>query len=260
MSRLTGGIRLFAAVARTAIEKKIRYPAAALAYYAFVSFVPLLVLVFAVVGERLAVELSRTAPQLLTPPVRELVNQSITTANGRTGAGLLAVFVIGWSSTNFVGDVRTVVDRIEGDDEGTLGEWLRDAAVILGSIATAAVAIVVTSILFALPPAGPAVEVAAFLGLWVVLAGTFVPLYYVPSRVVTSPTAALPGAVVVSFAWTVLHTFLHFYSVNAGRYAIYGVLSGIVIVLTSLYLAASALLTGIVVNAELATASIERER
>ncbi|SEO40760.1 membrane protein [Halogranum amylolyticum] len=251
MTRLAGGVNVLTAVARTTIEKKIRYPAAALAYYAFVSFVPLLVLVFAVVGERVAVELSQTAPQFLTPPVRELVYQSITTANGRTGAGLLAVLVIGWSSTNFVGDVKTVVDRIEGDDEGNLGEWLRDAVVILGSIGLAAVAIVATSILFALPPAGLAVEVAAFLGLWLTLAATFVPLYYVPSRAVTSPTAALPGAVVTSFAWTTLHTFLHFYSVNAGQYAIYGVLSGIVILLTSLYLAASALLTGIVVNAEL---------
>ncbi|MFC6725889.1 YhjD/YihY/BrkB family envelope integrity protein, partial [Halobium palmae] len=104
MARLTDALEFFVGVARVTIEEKIRYPAAALAYYAFVSFVPLLLLAFAAVGRRLAVELSRTAPQFLTPPVRELVNRSITTATGRTGASLLGVVVLGWSGANFVGD------------------------------------------------------------------------------------------------------------------------------------------------------------
>lgn len=258
MGRLADGVGLVATVARVTLEEKIRYPAAALAYYAFVSFVPLLLLAFAAVGPRRATALSRTAPQFLTPAVRRLVNQSITTGTDRTGAGVLAVLVLIWSGANFVGDVRTVVERIEGASGGTLRHWLRDAVVILGSIGTAILAVGATSVLFALPPTGLADELGGFLGLWVALAVAFVPLYYVPSQVVTSPAAALPGALVASLGWTVIHTATHFYAVNADQYAIYGVLSGVVVIFTGLYLAASVLLVGIVVNAAVASGAYAR--
>ncbi|SFK64590.1 membrane protein [Halogranum rubrum] len=255
MLQLFGYLSLFRTSFRVALKQKIRYPAAALAYYAFVSFAPLLVLTFAAVGRPLAVEFSRVAPSFLTPPVRKLVTQSITTANGRTGAGVLAVLVLGWCGANAVGDIRTVIEQIEGTAQNRLRDLVRDSVVILGSIGLALLAVATTSILFALPPAGPLVELASFFGLWVTLAVVFVPLYYVPSRVVATPRAALPGALTASFGWTVLNTALHFYSTHAGQYAIYGVLSGIVILLTSFYLAASLLLTGIIVNDQRQTES-----
>lgn len=259
MDRLTDGVDLFVAVARVTIEEKIRYPAAALAYYAFVSFVPLLLLAFAVIGRRLAVELAQTSPQFLTPPVRELVNRSIATATGRTGASLLAVVVLGWSGANFVGDVRTVVNQVEGNSGGTLRDWVRDGAVIFGSIGTAILAVAATSVVFTLPPAGPLVGFAGFVGLWLALTVAFVPLYYVPSQVVTSPQWALPGAITASFGWALLHAAFHFYATNAGQYAVYGVLSGVIVLLTGLYLAASLLLIGIVVNAQVAERSEHRD-
>jgi membrane protein len=69
---------------------------------------------------------------------------------------------------------------------------------------------------------------------------------------VGSPRRALPGAVVASFGWAALQTGIQFYATHAGRYAIYGTLSGVIILLTSLYIAAALLLIGIVVNAKVA--------
>jgi membrane protein len=251
MARLLDGLGFVTTIARIAITEKIRYPAAALAYYAFVSFVPLLLLVFATVGRQLATELARTAPQFLTPPVRQLVDRSLTTATGRTGAGVLAVLVLGWSSANTVGDIRTVIARIEDANGGTVRSLVRDAVVILGSLGLAILAILATSLLSALLPAGLAVNVVRFLCLWLVLSVAVVPLYYVPSSVVTSPTAALPGAVTAALGWTVLHTAVRFYATNADQYAVYGVLGGVIILLTSLYLAAAVLFTGIIINAQI---------
>lgn len=248
MPRFLEYLSLLRATFRIALKQKIRYPAAALAYYAFVCFAPLLVLAFAAVGRQLAIDLSQVAPSFLTPPVQELVTQSVTTASGRTGAGVLAVLVLGWGGANVVGDIRTVIKQIEGAGHDQLRYLLRDTIVILGSIALALLAVATTTLLFALPPASPLIELAAFFGLWATLTVAFVPLYYIPSSVVTTPRAALPGALTASFGWTVLHTGLHFYSTHAGQYAIYGVLSGIVILLTSFYLAASLLLTGIIIN------------
>lgn len=245
-----GSVEFVAVVVRTSLEENIRYPAAALAYYGFVSFVPLLVLVFAAAGGRLSAEFSRAVPQFVTPAVRELVERSVTTAAGRTGAGVFAVLVLGWSSASLVGDLLTVIERVEGDSEATLGTQIRDGLVILGSLGTAILAVVGISILFAALPTSPFVELAGFAGLWFALVVSFVPLYYVPSGAVTSPTAALPGAVTAAFGWAALHTFFRYYATNAGQYAIYGVLSGVIIILTGLYLAASILLIGVIVNAQ----------
>ncbi|MWG34703.1 YihY/virulence factor BrkB family protein [Halomarina oriensis] len=253
MDRLVDGVELVETIVRVTLAEKLRYPAAALAYYAFVSFLPLLLLVFVAVGPVLATDLSRVAPQFLTPAVRQLVNQSIRTGTERNGAGVLAVLVVLWSAANFVGDVRTVVERVEGTVESTVRHWLRDAVVVLGCLGTAILAVGATSILFALRPTGVFNQFAAFVGLWVVLAVTFLPLYYVPSTVVRSPRAALPGAVVTSLGWTLVYTGIHFYAVNAGQYAVFGVLSGVVVIFTALYISASALLVGIVVNVAVAT-------
>lgn len=249
MGRLADVIELLVVLARTAHEKEIRYPAAALAYYAFVSFVPFLVLVFAVVGEQLVATLSRSGPPFLTPAVQRLVTRSLTTASGRLRGGLLAILVLLWSGANVVGDVRAVVRRIEGTDELTPWSRLRDGIAILGGLGLAILGIVATSILFAFPPAGRLYGLPGFVVLWTTLAAAFVPLYYVPSELLTAPVEALPGAAAASFGWTVLHTAVLFYAANAGQYAVYGVLSGVIVVLTSLYAAAAVLLTGIIVNA-----------
>ena len=255
MGWLADGIDLVTALARAVHEEKIRYPAAALAYYAFVSFVPLLLLVFVVIGEQLASELSQTAPQFLTPEAHRLVGRSLTTASGRTGAGLLAVLVLGWSSANVVADIRTVVKRIEGPIEGSPRSWTRDAIGILGGLGLAILGLILTSTFFELPPSGPFFGLAGGVTLWLALTVAFVPLYYLPSGLVASPTAALPGAGTASLGWTILHTAVLFYTGHADQYAVYGVLSGVIIILTSLYLAATVLLTGIIVNAWIARGS-----
>jgi membrane protein len=254
MGRLSGGVEFLAALVRTAYEEEIRYPAAALAYYAFVSFVPLLLLTFAVTGDRLVAELSRTTPLFLAPQVERLVDRSLATASGRTGAALLSVFVLGWSGVNVVGDFLAVVRRIEDTGPRRLGRRVRDGVVILGGLDVAILAVVATSALFEFPVAGPAFGLGGVVVLWSALTLAFVPVYYVPSDLVPSPRGALPGAAVAALGWTGIHTGVQFYASNAEQYAVYGVLSGVIVILTSLYLAAAVLLTGIIVNARLVRA------
>lgn len=239
-------------VARTADEHDVKYPAAAMAYYAFVSFLPLLVFLVAVFGEGFAVEIRGAIPRFLTPEARQLVAESLTTASGRTGATALAVAALAWSAANVAVDFQTVVERVEEVAERPLRYQLRDSVVVLGSIGLAILSIIVTSAIFGTLPAGLLVEFVGFAVLFVALVVAFVPLYYVPSRAVTAPSNALAGAVTAAFGWTVIHAGVQFYAVHATRYAIYGVLSGIMVILTSLYFAAIVLMVGIIVNATLA--------
>lgn len=252
MKRLGRAVGAAFTVARVAEENDVKYPAAALAYYAFVSQIPLLVLVLAVFGDRLIARIQVTTPAFLTPNARQLMYEALTTASGRAGAALLAVVVLAWSGANIVVGFQTVVDRVEPGVGGSLLGQLRDAGSILGSFGLVIVAIVLTNVVFALLPNSwialygePVVQFSA-------LTIAFLPLYYAPSRVVTSPSDALPGALTAAFGWTVLLTVVQFYAANASRYALYGVLSGIIIILTGLYVAAVVLMVGVVVNTVIA--------
>lgn len=251
MGRLADALEVATTVTRVAYEQDIKYPAAALAYYAFVSFIPLLLLVFAVIGEQLAVQIAMTTPRFLTHEAQQLVYDAMTVATGRTGAGLFALVVLAWSGTNVVVSFQAVIERIENTAKRSLSDQFRDAVIILGSFGLAIVSIIFTSTLFALLPAAPLVGFAGFLVLIGALTVAFLPLYYIPSRLATSPSAALPGALTAAFGWTVIHTAIQFYTANAAKYAIYGVLSGVIIILTSLYIAAGVLMVGIIVNATL---------
>lgn len=252
MGRLAEYVGVARTVAHVTHDCQVKYPAAALAYYGFVSFVPLLLFVFAVVGQQFAMEVAARAPRFLTPAARQLVYEALTTASGRAGAVLLAAGVLGWSGANVAVDFLTVVERVEDAPTGSLAEQLRDGVVVLGALSLAIVTIVLTNVLFAGVADGPLGALAEFAVLFLALAVTFVPLYYAPSGVVTSPRGAMPGAVTTAAGWTVLHAAVQFYAGSAAQYAIYGVLSGVIVILTSLYLAAVVLMVGVVVNATLA--------
>jgi len=249
MARLTRLVRAALTVLRTADDHDVKYPAAAMAYYAFVSFLPLAVLVLAVLGESLAIDIQQTTPRFLTPEAQALVYEGLTAASGRAGAAVLAMAVIAWGGANVVLGFQTAVERVEERDGDPLRDQLRAAASILGSLAIAIVLIVLTSVTFALLPSGSPFAFVGHAVLLLALTVAFLPMYTVPSREVSRFVEAIPGAFTGAAGWTVLLTVVQVYAANAASYAVYGVLSGIIIILTSLYLGAIFLMLGLVVNA-----------
>lgn len=253
MTRLTESLDFAKTVAGVMYELDVKYPATALAYYAFVSFVPLLLLVIAVLGRQLAIEIYVESARFVTPATQGLIYEALTTASGRTGAVVLSIVAIAWGGANVAVGFLTVVERVEDVTERRLRIQLRDAVVVLGTLGVAMIAIFLLSLLLAVSSAGRLGTLGGFALLLIVLTVTFLPLYYVPSRVAASPSAALPGAFTTACGWTVLHGGIQFYTSNAAQYALYGVVSGIILILTTTYLAAFVLMMGVVVNAALAT-------
>lgn len=253
MTKLTEWLSTAGVVTRIAYDSDIRYIATSLAYYAFIALMPVLLLVFILFGRQLARTVSTAQAQFLTPDTQQLLYQALTTASGRTAATVLSVAVLAWSGANVAVGFLTVVERIEAAAERALGRQVYDGVTVLGTLSVAIVVVLVQSVFLALYSTGLASVVVGFAALFVALTVAFLPLYLVPSRVTGSATDALPGAVTTALGWTVLHAAIQFYATNAGQYAIYGVLSGILLILTSTYLAAIVLMVGVVVNAVLAT-------
>lgn len=235
-------------VARLAEAHGLKYPAAAFAYYSFVSFLPLFVLVVAVLGERMSEQIGRVSPRVFTPEAQQLVSESITSATGRGGTIVLAIAVLGWSVTNIVIDLQTAIRRVEGRSAEPLGTQLSDAVRILASVVLLVVAVVLIGAISVIVPSSVQLTRGWPVGLFVVLVVALVPLYTLPSRTVTSVSEALPGALTAALGLTTLLTAIGIYAANAAQYALYGVLSGIIILLTSLYVGALILMIGFVVN------------
>lgn len=250
MSRWTGATTA-AGIVRTAAERDVQYPAAALAYYSFVSLLPLLVILLAVLGEPATRGVRTTTLQYLTPAARELVAEALTDSRGQVGATLFAVAVLAWSGANITASFQTVVEDVEGEIDRSLAGHLRDGAAVLGSLTLGIASILAVSTLFVLLPDAPFALTGGLVALPVALTVSFLPLYYFTSRDIETVRTAAPGAVTAAVGWTVLLAGIRFYAENAGAYAIFGVLSGLLLILTSLYAAASLLMIGHVVNATL---------
>ncbi|WP_434530658.1 YihY/virulence factor BrkB family protein [Haloarcula sp. NS06] len=253
MARRAEWIATAKTVAGIAYESDIRYIATSLAYYAFISLMPVLLLVFIIFGRQLAGVVSVTGAQFLTPDTQQLLYEGLTAATGRTTATVLSVVVLAWSGANVAVGFLTVVERIEPVAEQPLSKQVSDAVVVLGTLTAAVLVILIQSVFLALFATGLLRVLVGFAVLFVTLTVTLLPLYFVPSRVAGSLTASLPGAITTALGWTVLHAAIQFFAANAGQYAIYGVLSGLILILTSTYVAAIVLMLGVVVNAVLAT-------
>ncbi|WP_435094556.1 YihY/virulence factor BrkB family protein [Halorubrum sp. N11] len=252
MRRLGHALEVALTVGRMSREHDVRYPAAALAYYAFVSQVPILILVVAVISEQLVRQIQTITPDFLTPGAQRLLSDALVTASGRMWAALLAIGVFTWAGINIVIGFQTVVNRVEQLPRESLRTQLHDASSIIGSFGLVIVAVILTNLLFVLLPVGQLLSYSRPFVQFGTLTVAFLPLYYAPSRVVTSLTEALPGALTAAVGWTILLTAVSFYAANAAQYALYGVLSGIIIILTSYYLGAIILMIGAIVNTVIA--------
>lgn len=240
-------------VVRLTYESDIRYLATALAYYGFVSVVPLIVIAVAIVGWQMAGTLSAQPAQFVTPDTQQLLAEALATASGRTGSVVLSIGVLAWSSANVATGFLTAVERIEVVTERRLASQVRDAIIVLGTLSIAIGVIFLQAVLLAIVSGGLVEIFLGAVGLLAVLTVAFLPLYVVPSREVGTVREALPGAVTAACGWSLLSAGIQMYAVNAAQYAIYGVLSGVILLLTGLYLAAIVLMVGVVVNAVVTT-------
>jgi hypothetical protein len=84
------------------------------------------------------------------------------------------------------------------------------------------------------------------------LSVTFLPMYYIFPDVDIAVREALPGAVLAAVGWVLLQVGFRAYTRIAGSYEAYGVLGGVLLLITFLYFGGLVLLVGAVVNATLA--------
>ena len=189
-------------------SEQITFLAAAIAYYAFASVVPLVVLsaVLASVvgGEALATDLVEFLGATLTPASQDVLLETLTTTTGRGSATLVGVVALAWSSLKVFRALDTAFSLVYGGEEppGFL-KAVVDGVVAFGAVALAIGASVGVVATLTFVEAPFLAELGFVLEVFV-LAAAFYPLYYLFPGVDVAYREAVPGAVLAALGWTTL--------------------------------------------------------
>ncbi|RQH03150.1 YhjD/YihY/BrkB family envelope integrity protein [Natrarchaeobius oligotrophus] len=235
-------------------EKNVPFMAASIAYQAFISLIPLLVLVFffvTIVGdEQFAAEVTAATEGFLPQSGQVMVENAIEDSPATAGSTLIGLVVVAWGALKLFRGLDTAFSEIyDSSGENSFLEQLRDAAIVLGGIAFALAAAGLASVAFALFPDVPLIGLVNPIVLVVGLTLAFYPMYYFFPDVDVTAREVLPGVVVAAVGWTVLQSLFQVYVAVAAGSEAAGPVGAILLLLTWLYFGGLILLVGAVVNA-----------
>jgi membrane protein len=250
VSSATGAVREIGTVFR---EREVPFMAGSLAYSAFVSLLPLLLLAVLVAsflgGEALARPVLAVTGQYLTPAGQGLLRDALIEATGRFGLSVLSLAALVWGVTTLFRRLDTAFSMLyEVEERGSAREQFRDAVIVLAGMAVALVAMVTAGALYVAFSGIPYIRVVLVLGLVVALTIAFLPMYYVFPDADVTLREALPGVIVAVVGWSALQLLFQVYVTISAAGELYGVLGGVIILITWLYFAALVLLLGGVTN------------
>ena len=257
MSLVRNGERIARTVVGVARGRQITVMAAGLAYYAFNSLIPLLLLVFIGVSTFHDVALvSRVVTLTTGVPASEIqgvLRSAIGNGAGRRRAVALASLILLWSAVRMFQAVHDAFAEMYGDGDALtfLGQ-IRDVAIMLLTLALAMAAMTVVGVSLSFVATGLAWRVLSPLLLFGLLLAVFVPMYYLFPHVDVTIREILPGAVFTAVAWTVSGIGFRLYAATSQSVQLYGVAGAVLLLLTWMYLGGLALLVGVVLNAVLA--------
>ena len=242
-------------VVRLARDRNLTFLAAGIAYYAFVSIIPLLLLTVAVAtfvgGEAFAERVAELLRQQLSASGQDTVIDTLTDTAGRGVASVVGFIALAWSGLKFFRGLDQAFDEVYRDEvETTMLEQIRNGLVVaLGVLLAIVLVVAVGVVLSVLQVQIPFANLLGMLALLVVLTLAFLPIYYVLPPTDVSLAEVLPGAVLAAVGWVVLQFAFRIYATNAGTYGAYGIIGAILLFVTWLYFASIVVLLGAAVNA-----------
>lgn len=245
-------------IIRRGRENELPFLAGSIAFFAFISLVPILLLVLALGsmlgGEAFATRAVNLFQRYLSAEGRTVIGEALADSSGILGASLVSIAVLLWSVFRVFLAIDIAFDRIYGAERITsLPQQLRNGAVVVVTITVGfflllSVQIVVDRLWTGPPFHRTLVSISVLLvGLAIVL----VPLYYVMPPVRIPLREAVPGTITAVIGIIVLRQAFQLYASVAGQYRTYGFLGAVLLFQLWLYFGALVLLFGAVVNAVL---------
>lgn len=253
MKRLTSLVRTAKQILTEASEKNIPFMAAGIAYNAFVSLAPLLILLLLVVsmtGTGLEDRLIALAGEMLPEPIADVVEEIFRGENAASSASIVGLVVLIWGTLKVFRGLDIAFSEIyETTDRNSFVDKLIDGLVVFVAIVVAILATVgVTAAFVRFSDAIPHVGVVTTLVLIGGLVVAFLPMYYRFPDADLGWREILPGVFVAAIGWAAFQTLFRVYLQFSGDGSS-GFFGGVVVVVTWLYFSAIILLLGAVINA-----------
>jgi YihY family inner membrane protein len=256
LSRLRSAAGTAKRVATVAKQEEVTFLAAAVAYSAFVSVIRAVVLALVAAttfgGERLATLVLESASQFFTESGQDVLLTALTASEGRGSATIAGLLFLVWGSLKGFRALDTAFATVYGTkQQNSLPDQLIDSLVVILGIGLTMVLMFVMAGLLAVLNLGPAVELLGVLSLPILLTGAFLPIFYRFPDTDVTVREVLPGAAVAGVGWAAMQAVFQIYASVASTSA-YGIVGGVILLVTWLYISGAVIILGAVVNVVLA--------
>lgn len=241
--------------------RNVPFMAGSIAYNAFVSLIPLLILAFVLVtaagdqqlAGRVVEATEGVLPQSAQEPLGETIAGGESGDEERTsGVSVIGFVTLSWGALKIFRGLDTAFSEIYGTEaRDSLLDQLRDGVVVLVVLLVVVVAAVAAGGAATVLPI-PYLDVLSPLVLVGVLTAAFAPMFYLFPDVDHSLREVLPGAAFAAVGWAALEALFQVYVAFAGKTDAYGVLGAVLLLVTWLYFSGLVILTGATINAVLA--------
>ena len=256
LSRLRSATETAKRVASVASQEEVTFLAAAVAYYAFVSLVPATVLALVVAttfgGEQLATAVLESTSQFFTESGQQVLLTALTADEGRGGATVVGLVFLLWGTLKVFRALDTAFGNIYGTERrDTFLDQLIDSLVVVVGIGLTMTVMFLMAGLLAVLQLGLVVKLLGVLTLPILLTAAFIPIFYRFPDTDVTVREVLPGALVAAVGWTAMQAVFQLYA-NVASTSAYGVVGGVILLVTWLYIAGAVIILGAVVNVVLA--------
>lgn len=257
MSDAQGPVAVLADIVAVMRRERLVLLAGSVAYFTFISMVPLLLLLVVTVSlfasDALAMRTVYRATGALAPESTALFREIIFAAVNREQVTVVSAVVLLWGAlltfralnTVFAGIYQTHLER-------SFLETVTEVLLVLGVITLSVLAMVVTGVALSVFVTAEVWSALGPLVLFVTLTIVFLPLYYILPDVNLRLAEVAPGTVFAAGAWTILQALFGYYSAVSSATQFYGAASAFLLTLVWLYVGGFVLLLGAVLNAVLA--------
>ncbi|NEU55707.1 YihY/virulence factor BrkB family protein [Halorussus sp. MSC15.2] len=234
-------------------EKNVTFMAAGIAYNAFVSLAPMLLLLLLVVstfGGGLEARVVAVAGNWLPGPIANVVEEIFRGNSSAAGASVVGLVVLLWGTLKIFRGLDTAFSEIyETRGRNSFVDQLKDGIVVLVALVVAIVSTIGVTVAFSrfsdsIPFVGLLTPLVLVAGLVI----AFYPMYYRFPDTEVGLDDVLPGVVFAAVGWAVLQGVFQVYLLfkDPGSGSFFG---SVILVVTYLYFSGLVLLLGAVINA-----------
>ncbi|WP_435360951.1 YihY/virulence factor BrkB family protein [Haloarchaeobius sp. DFWS5] len=257
MTALGGRVRdVCRGIYREVRAENVTFMAGSIAYHAFVSLIPFLLVVasaFRLAGEpALGQAVVSTVGGYVSPTNAEVLTKAVTAATDDTSITVVGSVTLLWGMLKIFRGLDTAFSDIYHVEEsgGVVGHVV-DGIIVLVAVVLAVVVAAAAGTSFAVDSATPYDPVVDYLALFGGVSLALFPMYYVFPDAPVTVREVLPGTVFAAVGLTAVETTFKYY-VDIAASQTYGVIGTVLLLVTWLYVTGVIILLGATINAVLA--------